>query len=84
VALRSYLHKIQQAESPICESCEKEPETVTHFLKLCPAFDDQRATLQEEIDPMREIEIDLLGDIQARPALLRYIHATGRFRDTHG
>ena len=36
--LQKDLHKIKLADSPICEQCLEEEESVEHYLCECPAF----------------------------------------------
>lgn len=45
IPLQTYLHRIQRADTPICEQCGAAPETVHHFLCECPAYDMQRERL---------------------------------------
>ncbi|ETO33158.1 ribonuclease HI [Reticulomyxa filosa] len=42
VGLNKYLYKIQKIETPFCEWCENEPETIEHFLKNCPNYTQLR------------------------------------------
>ena len=37
-ALNYHLHKIKRAETPTCEKCNDEDETMEHFLGKCPTF----------------------------------------------
>src|ERR1700678_68322 len=40
VPLQSYLHRFKIEPYPTCPHCHVEPESVTHFLKYCPAYAD--------------------------------------------
>ncbi|KEP44880.1 putative reverse transcriptase from transposon X-element protein, partial [Rhizoctonia solani 123E] len=44
VQLRQHLHRLQLVDSPQCELCGLEPETVPHYLFRCPHFAEQRHT----------------------------------------
>ena len=41
-ALNYHLHKIKRAETPTCEKCNDEDETMGHFLGKCPALSELR------------------------------------------
>lgn len=45
IPLRKYLYRIKKADSPMCEQCGAAPETVHHFLRECPAYEEQRGRL---------------------------------------
>ncbi|KAF8954631.1 hypothetical protein BDZ97DRAFT_1863853, partial [Flammula alnicola] len=70
--------------SPICPRCNVEPETVTHFLKYCPAFKDQRRLLRKNMGPDTEIDVEILGAKQHQRALFAYLGDTKRFEESHG
>ncbi|KAH7334627.1 hypothetical protein B0J17DRAFT_577115, partial [Rhizoctonia solani] len=42
VQLRQHLYHLQLVDSPTCEHCRRESETVTHFLFRCPRYATQR------------------------------------------
>ncbi|KAG2117577.1 hypothetical protein DEU56DRAFT_717063, partial [Suillus clintonianus] len=49
--LNKHLFRIAKVPSPICQQCHRKEETVHHFLIACPAYTQQRLTLQNEIGP---------------------------------
>jgi len=84
VPLQAYLHRFKLEPSPTCPHCLIEPESVTHYLKICNAFNEPRNALQREIGLLTNIDLSILGNRKHRDALLRYIHRTGRFSESHG
>src|SRR5271155_3906065 len=84
IPLQAYLYRFNLELSPICPHCHAEPESVTHFLKYCNAFNGPRSTLQGRIGRLAEIDTTILGNPKHRNHLLKYIHSTGRFSETHG
>src|SRR5271156_6298685 len=84
VPLQSYLHRFKIEPQPTCPHCHLEPETVTHYLKYCSAFREPRKELQRNLGRLTVIDLSILGNHKHRNALLRYIHRTGRFTESHG
>ena len=84
VPLQAYLHRFNLADSSTCPSCGNEPETVTHYLLYCESHDTHRRRLRRTLGRDRSLEIEILGDSRCIKALLEYIDATQRFRDSHG
>jgi len=83
IPLKSYLHRFKLAESPLCQSCGIEPETVTHYLKTCSAYEKERRELRRELGREVEVGLELLGEEKNVRKVLRYIARTGRFQETH-
>ncbi|KAJ1299394.1 hypothetical protein OPQ81_011131 [Rhizoctonia solani] len=81
VQLRSHLYRLQLADSPQCEHCRREPETVTHFLFRCPRFAEQRHTHlgSQGADYLRLPFV--LHATSALAPLFDFIKGTGRFAD---
>ena len=84
IPLKAYLHRIGKADTPTCEKCGEDNETVEHYLMRCKQYQNQRRRLQEEIGGAREVDTDILGRPDLFPALFRYIWRTERFQETHG
>src|SRR5271154_1325699 len=84
VPLQSYLHRFKIEPQPTCPHCHLEPETVTHYLKYCSAFKEPRKELQQEVGRLTNIDLSILGNHKHCNPLLRYVHQTGRFTETHG
>jgi len=83
VPLQSYLHRFKLEESPICPSCRKEPETVTHYLKFCESHKEARREMRRELGRDVEVGLELLGGKKHIRTILRYVKRTGRFEETH-
>ena len=84
IPLHSYLHRFKLADSPTCPNCGEEPETVTHFLKVCKAHDNARRALRKELGRDIEVGLELLGERNNVRKVLRYIARTRRFKESHG
>ena len=48
--LNSFLYKINTADTDQCE-CGRGPETIRHYLLLCPRYESQRRTLADKLGP---------------------------------
>ena len=56
VELNKHLNRINVKHSPNCEFCRlRKQESVTHYLKKCPAFEVQRRTMKTKLKDMRRI-----------------------------
>ncbi|KAJ6481112.1 hypothetical protein C8R45DRAFT_801069, partial [Mycena sanguinolenta] len=44
IGLNAYLHRFKLAPSPLCQHCTV-PESVPHFLLICPAYHPARLRL---------------------------------------
>ena len=84
VPLQSYLHRFKLEPSPTCPNCHQEPESVTHFLRYCPTFTEPRNALKRDVGRLTTLDLSILGSRKHRNALLKYIHRTGRFLESHG
>ena len=82
VPLRAYLHKVNIAESPVCEQCEEAPETVTHFIMFCPKYSAQRRQLRMSLKSGQNLDLSILGDKDSLPPLFCFIKATECFEDS--
>jgi hypothetical protein len=83
--LNADLHRKGLVESPMCEDCEIEDETVKHFLLDCPAHEDARRPLRAKFERRKAGDIRfLLTSSDARPLLLAFVDETWRYRSTLG
>ena len=73
IPLQAHLHRIGKAESPICQQCYREPETVSHYLQRCQAYRAQRRVLMESTGERHDISWDILGRTQTIQQVLRYV-----------
>lgn len=81
IQLRQHLHRLQLVDSPQCELCGLEPETVTHYLFRCSGFADQRHTHLSSRGPDFLHISFILHATAALDPLFDFIKATGRFAD---
>ncbi|KAF9534778.1 hypothetical protein CPB83DRAFT_879095 [Crepidotus variabilis] len=83
VPLQAYLHRIHKEDSPIYQLCQREAESMEHYLKRCLSFQWARRKLRRRLGGFREVDVDLLGKPEHIRDLLRYIAETRRFEDSH-
>ena len=76
IPLRKHLNRIGKANSPMCQTCPSQRETVHHFLMLCPAYTDARRHLVTNIGRAVRSMKTLLSNLKTFPHLFRYISAT--------
>ena len=84
VPLNSHLFRISRAPSRTCPACRAAPETVHHFLLLCPAFAHARARYLSGMGRRSRDLAALLGTPDAFRPLLMYVGATRRLAHTFG
>ncbi|KEP45470.1 putative reverse transcriptase from transposon X-element protein, partial [Rhizoctonia solani 123E] len=81
VQLRQHLFRLQLVDSPTCEQCGREPESVTHFLLRCPRYEAQRT----EHFSLRGADFLIPRFLLHAPAalgpLFDFIKDSGRFAD---
>ncbi|CAK5279173.1 unnamed protein product [Mycena citricolor] len=82
--LASHLHRIGKNESPRCQACQLENETVAHYLLACPAHEAARRLMNEDGGPNTRDITKLLSSPKITPHLMRYISRTKRFTRTMG
>ena len=82
--LQAYLHHFKLVDSPICPSCEIEPETVTHYLMYCVSYIAQRRHLRHTLGRDQSLSLEILGDEKRIKHLMEYINNMKWFIDTHG
>jgi ribonuclease HI len=78
LALNAYLYRFHLAPSPDCELCLV-PETVPHYLLLCPHYRRQRLDLVLKLGTARLSLRRLLAAKSDSKPVLRFVHDTGRF-----
>jgi hypothetical protein len=84
--LNRHLWAIKVADSPGCNACGRdEEETVRHFLISCPAHENARTTLRNQIGARNAGNIPLLLTHRKflRP-LFKFVDSTGQFRELLG
>ncbi|KAL5641738.1 hypothetical protein ACGC1H_002009 [Rhizoctonia solani] len=81
VQLRQHLYRLQLVDSPKCEHCGCDSETVTHFLFRCPHYTTQRWDHLASRGPDHLRLAFLLHASCALEPLFDYVKATGRFAD---
>ena len=84
VPLNKHLHRISKADQPYCPHCPCQQETVLHFLLKCPHCEIHCAQLRHKLQQKARNIACLLADPKCLKSTLSFIHATGRFRTTHG
>jgi len=72
--LQAYLHHFKLVDSPICPSCEIEPETVTHYLMYCVSYIAQRRHLRHTLGRDQSLSLEILGDEKRIKHLMEYIN----------
>ena len=84
VPLQAYLYRFKLEPYPVCPHCQLEPESVTHFLKYCPAHADARKELKRAIGRLTNLDATTLGNPKFLKPILKFLHNTKRFQKTHG
>ena len=84
IPLNHFLHKISKVDSPVFPACQHADETVQHYLLDCPGYTHEWHSLAWAMGCNSESMWHPLGNWRTYKALLTYIHATGRFKDTYG
>ncbi|KAJ7190488.1 hypothetical protein GGX14DRAFT_382089, partial [Mycena pura] len=81
-SLNATRYRLHQTDSPACEACGA-PETRTHFLLHCPAWEHLRPALQHasyRAGLLGAVDVpSLLSHPKLIKALVSFISATGRF-----
>ncbi|KIJ63740.1 hypothetical protein HYDPIDRAFT_58177, partial [Hydnomerulius pinastri MD-312] len=73
-----HLHRVKKAESPDCPYCGNNPETVEHFLLVCPQYVRERQMLRNALGRNANSMLFLLTQPTAVGPLIRYVNSTGR------
>jgi hypothetical protein len=78
IGLNAYLFRFHLAPSPLCPHCAAAPESVPHFLLICPAHRAHRLRLIARIGTSR-ISLRSLLSIKNEPGpVLAFVRDTGR------
>lgn len=81
IPLNAYLHRFKRNESPLCDKCGRENETVEHYLLWCRAYATQRRRMSWKIGWRCLTKTSILATEKGWTALFAYINETGRFSD---
>ena len=84
IPLQAYLHRIGKAETPTCQQCHEEEETVSHYVRRCRAYRAQRRELRRSTGERDDISWGILGRKETIRQVLKYIADTKRFEESHG
>ncbi|PIL29086.1 hypothetical protein GSI_09134 [Ganoderma sinense ZZ0214-1] len=82
--LNAHLHRISHAPSSTCPTCNSAPETVLHYLLICPAYANARNRYLSGMGRCSRDLSALLGTPDAWLPLLHYVGATRRLAHTFG
>jgi hypothetical protein len=81
IPLNDHLFRIRCSETPTCPHCEGlTVETVCHYLFECPHYQHEHHALCQKLKRNTDSLSFLLSKPEATKPLLRYIHATKRFK----
>ena len=77
--LRSHLHRIGKADSPLCRNCFME-ETVAHFILHCPLYEGERTILFTKVYEAKAqfTLLKILTDMRIMPYTAEFLLLTGR------
>ena len=85
IGLNGHLHRIGKINSPLCTKCDANTEeTVHHYLFECDHYQQERAPLNQKLRRKAHEISYLLTNPTATLPLLKFIHATGRLKNTFG
>src|SRR5882724_11157396 len=79
IPLRKHLHRIGKANSPMCQTCSSQRETVHHFLMTFPAYTEARRQIEMSIGRAAKLMEILLTNPKVFPHLFQFISATHQF-----
>ncbi|KZV61832.1 hypothetical protein PENSPDRAFT_553759, partial [Peniophora sp. CONT] len=78
--LNAHLHRIKCADSPVCEACGEDDETVKHFVYECPARMAERRRMKRAAGKAWRSPGFLFGNEKGIKALVAFARETGRLR----
>ena len=85
IALNHHLFRIRRSETPSCPHCQGiTVKTVKHFLLDCPQYVRERHKLRIKLRRNSGSLSFLLSNPAATLPLLKFVHATGRFKSFFG
>ena len=83
--LNKHLHRFKRSDTPNCLQCgEATPETVHHYLFICPCYDRERFILERNVGRKVFCLSHLLSHESAKKHLLRYINEMKHLKATFG
>ena len=63
IGVKAYLHRFKMAEEDLCQNsdchADELPETIEHFMLICPAYQQQRETMTNKLRNMNITDISL-------------------------
>ncbi|KAG2361321.1 hypothetical protein BDR07DRAFT_1287558, partial [Suillus spraguei] len=80
IAHSKHLHHIGKSASPDCPHCENIPETVQHFLLLCPHYAHECHALMTALKRQVSSITYLLTNPKATTYLICFVNSTGRLK----
>ena len=85
IGLNKHLHWIKCSDSPHCPNCDENAiKTVHHFLFNCTRYHREHSILHRKLRRRTHDISHLLTHPAATLPLLKYIHMTGRLKQTFG
>ena len=85
IGLNKHLHRIRRSDTPYCPNCnENAVETIHHFLFDCARYRSERSILHRKLRRRSHNLSYLLSHPAATLPLLKYVHSTGRLKQTFG
>ena len=82
IGLNHHLFQIRKSNTPVCPNCQSiTVETVKHYLLVCPFYQRERHELQTKL--RHNADLLLSSPVSTKP-LLKFVHATGRFKSHFG
>ena len=86
VGLNQHLFRIRKSETPVCPNCQERlaVETVKHYVLECLQYRQERHVLQRKLRRNADSLSFLLNNPIAVLPLLKFVHATGRFKSHFG
>ncbi|KAF9232503.1 hypothetical protein BU15DRAFT_8806, partial [Melanogaster broomeanus] len=85
ISLNQHLHRVKNSETPDCPNCEDgKPETVEHFLLICPHYARERQALRSALGRVASSLPFILAQTRACEPLIRFVNNTKRLNDTFG
>jgi ribonuclease HI len=85
IGLNQHLFRIHKSETPSCPHCQGiTVETIKHFLLDCPQYARERHELRLKLRRNCDSISFLLSNPSAILPLLKFVHATGRFKTHFG
>ena len=85
IGLNQHLFHICKSDTPVCPSCQGiTVETIKHFLIDCPFYRCERHALHMKLRHNASSLSFLLSSPVAVLPLLKFVHATGRFKTHFG